>query len=65
MKKLNMCILILIAFLSVTGCSKEDKNFNANNKKAFDACINSGGVPLQAWFNEKVLGGCIYKPIDE
>lgn len=55
-------LLILTILLVSLGCSK-DGTFEANNKAAFKACIETGGVPLQAWFNEKVLGDCIYKPV--
>ena len=61
LKRNAMALSVLIALLAVTGCG-EDEQFKANNDAAFKACIESGGVPLQAWFNEKVLGDCVYKP---
>lgn len=64
MKNLKTKVLALFIFIALSaaaGCS-EDAQFKANNNAAFKACIESGGVPMQAWFNEKVLGDCVYKP---
>ena len=62
--KLGAVALSTLIALSVTGCG-ENPEFAANNRAAFKACIDTGGVPVQAWFNEKVLGDCIYKPVPQ
>lgn len=66
MKKLNRSAVALSALIAllVAGCG-ENPEFQANNRAAFKACIDTGGVPVQAWFNEKVLGDCIYKPVPQ
>lgn len=56
-KMLAVCLTVLL----VAGCN-DNAELYANNKKAFQACLDSGGVPVQSWFNEKILGDCIYKP---
>ena len=64
MKNLTKTALLLVlawSALLVAGCSDNDELY-ANNKKAFQACLDSGGVPIQSWFNENILGDCIYKP---
>jgi len=63
MKTLNKTVLLLAACsaLLFAGCS-DNAELYANNKKAFQACLDSGGVPIQSWFNEKIIGDCIYKP---
>ena len=55
MKNINQHLRSVMAALALTlasGCS-EDPQFMANNQAAFKACIKSGGVPVQAWFNSK------------
>jgi hypothetical protein len=54
-------ILLLIAALFLIDTSEQDEK----NQAAFQMCIDSGGVPLQSWFNEEVLGDCIYKPTEK
>ena len=65
MKHLNKTALLLAVSLTallVAGCSDKTELY-ANNQLAFQACLDSGGVPIQSWFNEKILGDCIYKPV--
>ena len=48
--------------LLIAGCSNEQKalEFKQRNDTAFKACVDSGGVPMQSWFNETVLSDCIF-----
>ena len=62
--KLSAVTLLTLIALLAAGCG-ENPEFAANNRVAFKACIDTGGVPVQAWFNEKVLGDCIYKPVPQ
>lgn len=52
--------LSLLILLLVAGC--EDPERIAKNEAIFKACVDSGGVPIQSWYDEKVLGDCKYRP---
>lgn len=52
---------IMILLITLYGC--KDENLSKRQDAAFKACIDSGGVPVQAWFSERALGDCIYKPV--
>ena len=64
MKKLAKIAFLIVAWsaLLVAGCS-DNAELCANNKNAFKACLDSGGVPIQSWFNENIIADCIYKPV--
>lgn len=62
MKKRYWLIVGLMALLVVSGCeTSRDKEAREMNKQAWDACLNSGGVPLGSWFDAAVLSDCKYK----
>lgn len=59
-------MVLFIVALILVGCENKDemeriKIFHENNKKSWEACLSSGGVPLQSWYSSEVLGDCKYK----
>lgn len=63
MKKYRYFISVLILLL-VSGCQgdvESNREIMENNRLAREACIDSGGVPIQSLFNANILGSCIYK----
>jgi len=59
-RKARAALLALVISFSLAGCS-DNTELQANNKRAFEACLKTGGVPIQSWMNEEILGDCIYK----
>lgn len=57
-------MLFLVAFICLlVGCS-EDKRQDEHKRRsleAWKACLDKGGVPIQSWHNEYVLGDCKFK----
>jgi hypothetical protein len=57
-------LLVLIVFALVILFVKQNyqihqvNDTNQRNEAVFKACIDAGGVPLQSWFNSKVVGDC-------
>ena len=62
----NRALMLAVGFivLLVAGCEDGQRkiDFKQNNDRAFSACVDSGGVPIQSWFNHNVLGDCKYPP---
>lgn len=56
-----------LILLLVAGCDNAEvrAEFKENNRVSWKACIESGGVPIQASFNSAVLGDCVYKPCSQ
>ncbi len=44
------------------GVDVEIKKIALERREPFDACIANGGVPIQAWFNDSILGDCKFPP---
>ena len=49
-------LYLLVILILLTGC--DNKELKEREKQSWQACINQGGVPIQSWFNENILGDC-------
>ena len=55
--------LLITCMLIICGCEETErtKRLRERNDAAWKACIDAGGVPIQSWFSEEVLGDCKFK----
>lgn len=61
-------ILALAAVLLLSGCADERErkaHIIKTNNEARAACINSGGVPIPAWYDATAISNCVYAPVQE
>lgn len=63
MGKTMIVVIMFLFVVALSGCSrqKEVDEVLRMHEQAWNACIEQGGVPNGAWFNERILAGCIFK----
>lgn len=62
--KVSTIIFTIILGLALTGC--EDSTYESARKQrsaqVYKACIDSGGIPIPAWYDDALLSDCKYPP---
>ncbi len=57
---LKRIVSFLISLFLLAGCGDTDTTFVDQNKAAWQACVDTGGVPIRsAWSSQ--MADCIYK----
>lgn len=53
-------ILIFFLMLAIGGCEQSESNDEQlkRNKVAWEACLNAGGIPIEAWYGQWALSDC-------
>jgi protein involved in sex pheromone biosynthesis len=62
--KRTILLLVALICLLVSGCSDAKQDQIEHKKRSLEAwqvCIDKGGVPIQSWHSEYVLGDCKFK----
>lgn len=67
LSKVFICLVICSLFSLSFGCvdqekrDKERREQKVRNASAWKACLDAGGVPIQSWYSEEIMGDCKFR----